>query len=369
MLGSRDGGYNRSLRNPLKRKMNKKSRGSLQRLWRRLTVAICLGMPVAMNAQHGSTAYNFLDIPSSTHAYALGGSGIAVIDDDVSLASQNPALIGPELDRQLAFGYMHYMGSGNFAGVHFGTYAGERGAWAIGVRYLNYGSIDRYDANGTADGGSFSPQDLVVEGTYSHDFTDRLRGGINLKFAYSNYDARTALALCADLGLNYYDDEHDLSLSLVVRNAGGQIKRFDKAYDRLPFDVQLGYMQGLGTTPFSLAITATHLTKWNLPYYSHPKEGETGDLVEKSNFGSNLFRHLIFGLQYQSSENFYIALAYNYKARTDMSAYSRNFLSGFSLGLGLKVRSFSVGAAYAMPHKQAATFMINLGCTLGELLN
>ncbi len=318
-------------------------------------------------SQTGRSLYEFLDIPTSARVYGLGGTNISVIDADVTLADQNPALIGPEIENQLAVNYMHYMGSGNFAGIRYGKGAGERGAWAAGIRYLNYGSFDAYEPDGSMSG-SFKAQDIVFEGTYSHDFTDRLRGGINVKMVYSNYESYNAFAMATDLGINYYDDEKDLSLSAVLRNMGGQLKRFDERYDRVPFDIQLGYMQGLGSSPFSLAITATNLTKWDLPYYSHPKN-DSGEVSElKSSFFSNLFRHLIFGLQYQPNDRFYIDLAYNYKTRTDMSTYQRNFLSGFSAGLGLKVRGFSFGAAYAMPHKGGSSVMLNIACNFGDFL-
>lgn len=322
---------------------------------------------VPVQAQTGRSLYEFLNIPTSARVYGLGGTNISVIDADVTLADQNPALIGPEIESQLAVNYMHYMGSGNFAGVRFGKAAGERGAWAAGIRYLNYGTFDAYEADGTLTG-SFKPQDIVFEGTYSHDFTDKLRGGINIKMVYSNYESYSAFAMASDLGINYYDDEKDLSLSAVFKNMGGQLKRFDERYDRLPFDIQLGYMQGLGSSAFSLSITAQHLTRWKLPYYSHPKE-DSGEVSElKSSFFSNLFRHLIFGLQYQPNDRFYIDLAYNYKMRTDMTTYQRNFLSGFTAGLGLKVRGFSFGAAYAMPHKGGSTVMLNIACNFADFL-
>lgn len=326
-------------------------------------VAVCT--PVA--AQDGRSAYSFLEIPSSAHATALGGSGIAVIDDDVTLSQDNPALIGPELNRQVALSYMHYFGSSNFAGVRYGMPAGEHGAWAAGIRYLDYGKMTYADPDGTV-GGEFSAQDIVAEGTYSHDFTDCLRGGINLKMAYSHYEEYSAFAMGVDLGINYYNPEKDLSLSLVVKNAGGQIKRFNEAYDRLPFDVQIGYMQGLGSSPFSIAITAGHLTKWKLPYIRYDRENPDGELVRQSSFFSNLFRHLIFGLQYAPSDRFYIGIGYNNKTRTDMSSYKRSILSGWSAGFGLKVKSFRIGASYSQPHKGASTILLNVSLDAGELL-
>lgn len=322
---------------------------------------------LAMLGQTGRNAYSFLEIPTSSQAFGMGGSGIAIVDTDVTLTDQNPSLIGPEIGHEAAFNYMLYMGSSNFAGVRYAQEAGEHGAWAAGIRYLNYGKLTQYEPDGTA-GGSFSPQDVVFEGTYSHDFTYRLRGGINLKMVYSNYEQYSAFAMAADLGINYFDDEKNLSLSAVLKNMGGQLKRFDKHYDRLPFDFQLGYMQQLGSSSFSLAITAWHLTKWNLPYYTHDKNDPDKQQQLKSTFFSNFFRHLIFGVKFKPSEKFYIDLGYNYKQATDMSVYSRSILSGFSVGLGFRVKGFNFGAAYAMPHKSASSLSINVGCSIDDLM-
>ena len=89
----------------------------------------------------------------------------------------------------------------------------------------------------------------------------------------------------------------------------------------------------------------------------------------KDSFGSNLMRHLIFGADLISSERFYLGLGYNYKTRSDMSTYSRSFLSGWSLAAGINVQSFGVGIAFAQPHSGATTLMLNLRCSLSELLN
>ena len=90
--------------------------------------------------------------------------------------------------------------------------------------------------------------------------------------------------------------------------------------------------------------------------------------VLKDSFVSNLLRHLVFGLQYSPSEKFYIGLGYNNKTRTDMSTYSRNFLSGFSVGMGLKVKSFAFGVAYAQPHKGGSSVMLNISTNLQDLM-
>lgn len=321
-------------------------------------------------AADSSPAYNFLNVPSSAHVYGLGGINISNIDGDINSIDQNPALLGPEFDMQIGLNYMRYIGDSNFAGARFGNRASDHGAWAVGLQYYGYGEITEADAGGIVTG-SFSPKDVSFSGTYSHDITDRLRGGATVKMLYSSYAEYTAFAIATDLGINYYDAERDLSLSVVVANLGGQVKRFDRAYDRLPVDLRLGWTQSFGSLPVRFSVTAWNLTQWKMPYYKVDSNTDNSTPSEpelKESFGSNLFRHLIFAADFVPSEKFHIGIGYNYKTRTDMSTYSRSFLSGFSIGAGLRVKSFGVGVALAQPHNGATTLMFNLSANITDLL-
>lgn len=332
-----------------------------------LPAILTLAASTIASAADSSPAYNFLNIPSSARVYGLGGINISSIDDDINSIDQNPALLGPEFEMQVGVNYMRYISDANFAGVKFGTKASEHGAWAVGIQYYGYGEITGTDETGTLTG-NFSPKDVNFNGTYSHDITDRLRGGIALKMLYSSYGEYSAFAVATDLGINYYDPDRDLSLSAVIANLGGQVKRFDQAYDRLPVDLRLGWSQSFGSLPIRFSVTAWNLTKWKLPYYD-PGDGTSEDGLElKESFGSNLFRHLIFAADFIPSEKFHIGIGYNYKTRTDMTTYARNFLSGFSIGAGMNVKSFKFGIAFAQPHSGASTFMFNISTNLTELL-
>lgn len=334
-----------------------------------LIILLCapFATSLTMSAQDGSVSYNFLNLPSSSHIYGLGGMNITTVEDNINTTDQNPALLGPEMDMQLGINYMRYIGETNFASLKFAKKTSDRSAMAVGIQYFGYGEMKYTDINGSVLG-TFSPKDIAVNLAYSHDINDRWRGGINLKFVHSSYDEYSAMALAADLGINYYNPDNDFSMSLVGANLGGQIKRFNESYDRLPIDVRLGFTKGLGELPFRLSVTAWNLTKWELPYYD-PGDGTSSDEMElKNSFGSNLFRHLVFGADFVPSERFRISLGYNYKTRTDMSTYSRNFLSGFSIGAGLNVKSFGIDVAFAQPHTGATTFMVNLTTNLNDFI-
>ena len=320
-----------------------------------------------MLCREGTRGEKLVRLSQSTHAYTLGGTNISVIDEDINLVNQNPALMGPESDLQLGLNYMKYVGGINLAGATFGKAAGERGAWAAGIQYYGYGKMKSADETGVITG-EFSPKDIVFNGIYAHDITTTLRGGVNAKVIYSSYEQYTSWALAVDLGLNYYNADNDLSLSLVARNLGGQIKRYNDTFERMPFDLQIGYTQSLEHAPIRVSVTARNLTRWKLPYHAIESSSYTGgdEIVEKSGFVDNLFRHLIFGVEFLPTDRIYIGVGYNYKTRTDMRTAHRNFLSGFSIGGGIKVRMFGIGVALAQQHTGATTLMVNLSTNLFE---
>ena len=337
----------------------------------KLKILFALSMALvgfAAIADNGSTAYEFLNVSPSSRVYGLGGHNLTIIDDDINLVEQNPALLGPEFDRQLGVGYMRYLGNSNFMNAAFGNGINDRSAWAVRVQYFGYGKMTAAEPDGTITG-TFSPSDVAVTGVYSHDINERWRGGIAVKFISSSYESYSAFAICSDLGVNYFDDESDLSLSLVLKNLGGQVKKFNEEYNSVPWDIQMGVAKGLSSVPLRISVTATNLRRWKLPYMDREdKNSTTSALVEKSSFMGSLFRHLTFGVELLPSEKFYIGLGYDYRTRSDMATYSRNFLSGFSLAAGLKTSSLGFGLAFAQPHTGGTSFMLNLTVSLGELM-
>ena len=226
---------------------------------------LVLGWALVSMAQDGTNAYNYLSVPVSSHVYAVGGHNITIIDDDISLVEQNPALMGAEIDKQIGLNYMRYLGGSNFMVARYGQGIGEHGAFAVGIQHYGYGSMQGYDINGVSTG-QFSASDLAFNVTYSHDINDYLRGGITVKFLHSKYEQYSANAIAADLGINYYNPDHEISASLVAKHLGGQIKQFNNKKEKLPWDIQLGISKTFTGLPLRLSLTAYGLTKWKSPY-------------------------------------------------------------------------------------------------------
>lgn len=332
-----------------------------------IIILLSILLPHSATAQDGSTAYNYINVTSSAKIYGLGGVNISTVEDELSTADQNPGLLGSEMSNQVLFDYMRYLGNSNFAGLKYAHAVGERGVWSAGIRYFGYGEMKAADETGIVTG-SFSPKDVTFSGSFAYDITSRLRGGISLKMLYSSYESYTAFAVATDLGINYFDPETDWSFSAVVANLGGQLKKFHENYDRLPIDVRLGATKGFTGLPIRFSVTLWNLTKWKLPYYDSGDGSTTEAFEKKESFSSNLFRHIVFGVDFIPSERFYIALGYNYKTRTDMSTYKRSFLSGFSLAAGMNVSNFKFALAFGQPHSGATTLMFNINMNLQDIL-
>ena len=83
------------------------------------------------HAQESQTGYNFLRLPVSAHAAALGGDNITLIEDDASLIWHNPALLASVSDKTINLNYMNYMSGANTASASFNRIVKEKASWAV----------------------------------------------------------------------------------------------------------------------------------------------------------------------------------------------------------------------------------------------
>ena len=89
-------------------------------------------------AQESKTAYNFLRLPVSAHAAALGGENISLIEDDEALIFHNPALLSSVSDKTINVNYMNYMKGINSLSAAFNKTIKEKASVAFSAQYINY---------------------------------------------------------------------------------------------------------------------------------------------------------------------------------------------------------------------------------------
>ena len=82
-------------------------------------------------AQESQTEYNFLRLPVSAHAAALGGDNITIIEDDETFIFNNPALLSSVSDKTVNLNYMNYMSGANMASASFNRNIKEKASVAF----------------------------------------------------------------------------------------------------------------------------------------------------------------------------------------------------------------------------------------------
>ncbi|MCF0199651.1 MAG: type IX secretion system protein PorQ [Bacteroidaceae bacterium] len=306
-------------------------------------------------SQESASVFNFLSLPSSSHAAALGGRNISLIDDDAALTMQNPALLSSVSNNTIHFDFLTYMRGCKAGAAGFTRYSGERGQWGVHTQFVGYGSMQETSESGEVLG-TTGALDLCVSGMYSYNLTDCLAGGATGKFIYSKYAGYNSVALAVDLGLNYFDEDRDVSFSAVAANLGGQVKAFGDDHERLPFNLQLGFSRGIAHAPIRIHVTMTDLTRWSKNYYFH-----TGD---KIGAGRILMNHFCLGVDATPSDNFYLAVGYNFRRASEMKAAGSSHLAGFSAGTGINIKKIKVGLSYAKYHVSAHTLAVSLAYAL-----
>lgn len=306
-------------------------------------------------AQESRSVFDFLSIPTSAHAVALGGRNVSLIDNDASLAIQNPALLSSVNDNTLNLNFLTYMKGSKMGSGAFSKIAGERGTWGVNAQFLGYGSMKETMETGEVIG-STKALDVAIGGAYSYSLNDYWVGGVTGKFIYSKYGTYSSCALAADLGLNYYDGDKDLSFSAVAANLGGQVKAFGDVHERLPFNLSLGLTKGIAHAPVRISLTVSDLTRWSKDYFYTP--------ADEPGFGRILMNHFNIGAELLPTDRTYIAIGYNFRRASEMKAAGSSHAAGLTCGAGISIKQFRLGLAYAKYHVSAPSLSISLGYTL-----
>lgn len=317
-------------------------------------------LPATALAQEYASAFNTLRLPASSHAAALGGQNVTLIEDEPTAGWYNPALYANVSDLSAGLDFMTYAAGSTWMGAHFVKAFGERHTMAVGAQYMNYGKMDETDETGNTLG-QFSAKDIVIGAGYSYLLSDRWTGGANLKMMVSNLADYTALAAAIDVGLNYYDDENDLSVSASLQNIGTQLKAYhDGQRTHLPFTLALGFSKGMAHLPVRFHVTMTDVTRWKSSYYVLP-ENKDKDKSDKVGFGKIALNHFVLGLDILPTDYLYLSVGYNFRRAYELKASGSSHLAGLSAGAGVNVKHFKFGVSYAKYHQASNSIMANVG--------
>lgn len=325
----------------------------------------------------GKSAFEFLNLPSSSRVTALGGALITVIDDDISLADQNPAVLDSSMHQQ--FGINHNY---NFAGISHGlvNYAYHINQWDItshaGLQYVSYGEFKATDEIGNING-TFDAGELAFVIGAGKKLNERISVGLNLIAISGNYESYSATGMATDLGLTYQNPESRFVAALAIKSLGIQFRPIGTEKEKLPLDIQLGISKRLKHLPFRLSVTFQNLQQWGIRY-DDPNATQVTDIfgtvATENGFTQgldNFFRHTIFGGEFLLGQqgNLRLRLGYNHLRRRELQVSQFKSLGGFSFGFGLKVYKFRISYGVGSYHLAGGTNHLSISTNLSTYRN
>ncbi len=344
-----------------------------------LSAACCLLPSASLVAQitGGVHSMAFLGMSNSAHVSALGGTSVANPDNDISLALQNPAMMRPGLHNQLQLTYNAFYSDIKIMNLQYGYHVAKLNtSFALGVQYLNYGSMVQTDPLGNSLG-DFKASDFAVSLAASRQYLEHWRYGATLKMASSNYGGMNASAAMMDVGVNYYDTASLWDIGLVARNMGVMLGRYTPGQpaEPLPFDLQIGISKRFKHLPLRLFTTIHHLYEWEIRY-DNPADvtssafasNDTVVVKETSHFGDKLFRHFIFGAELTLGKRLVLTGSYNNLRRREMVVSTIPGLAGFAFGVGLNLTKWQIHYGRSYYHVAGAYNEFSLTMNLGKIM-
>jgi hypothetical protein len=311
-----------------------------------LLMVALLVQPVPAQSRAGTAGLQFLSVGMGPRTIAMGGSGVALVDD-ASSVFWNPAGLAMLERRQAFFGYVKWPAEIQLSGASLAGNLGAYGQWAVSFMALTTDEmLQRTVFFPEGDGSTFTAGDYAVGLTFARHFTDKFAFGATGRWVRESLHEDFADEGWAfDVGTAYDTGYKTIRLAVAIANFGPDLRYEvdqdgDGQLDEDPTDskdndndgltdedpeeagvpLPLQFQVGLGMTPLQ-----TDAMKLNVALdLLHPNDNQ-----EQYHLGGELWYHDM------------VALRLGYEAGRDEG--------GFSAGAGFRVplQNYSGGVDYA----------------------
>lgn len=335
-----------------------------------LCFTLLLCNTIAFSQIGGQSVYKFLNLVTSPRQAALGGKTITIYDQDVNQALFNPATINPEMDNHMSLNYGSLFGEVTYGTASYAyTYDRHLQTFHAGINYVNYGTFDGYDENGTPTS-SFTGSDIALSAGYAYNIPDtEVYLGANAKLINSSLESYNSFGGAVDLGMIYIDRFNGVNYAFVVRNLGTQFTTYAGTQEKLPLEIMAGISQQIENVPIRWHLTLENLQQWDVSF-SNPARAENSidgtSTPEKTSFFNNALRHVIFGAELFPERGFNLRLGYNFRRSEELRLLEQRNFSGISLGFGLKMGRIKFDYSYSRYTLAANTSLFGLTINFQE---
>lgn len=325
----------------------------------------------------GNSIYPILNYNYSARMSGLGGGLITAHNDDPTMILYNPSTISDRFHKSFSADFIDYFSNVAYGSVMYSHTFKKMGSFALGLRYVGYGTFNQTDEVGNLSG-TFTAGDYLATLGWGRRLDSSFSIGANLKLIYSGYEVYNSFGIATDLSGTYYNSERKISISLLFKNMGSQLTTYTPgSFEPLPFDIQLAFSKQLEHLPARFHISLHSLYKWKMGYVGADDpllevDALTGEPKYPSVFSQgikNFFRHFNFGVEILPSPAFSLFASFNYNRNQEMIVPQIKSAAGFSYGFSFNIRSIQIGFSRSHYAIGAAPMCFNFSTNIEELFH
>ncbi len=315
---------------------------------------------LSFSAQNGGQySFNVMNFHNSARVSALGGYMCAVIDNDPSIAIQQPSNLNPNHHGKLVLNYVNYFSDTEYGFFSYAHQHQTRGLFTASVIYANYGTFDYSDAAGIFNGSTFSANDVMLQLGHSKSISDKFQIGTNLKFASSFFETYQNYAIATDFSGTYFNDDTQVGYGFLIKNFGIHLNSLvsNNKNFMLPMSIDIGLNKKLKHAPFRFHLSYHDLQRWNITQINPSSINTIGRLF---------FNHIVIGSELLFTENFNFRFGYNFQNRFELQPNSRPGTTGISWGVCFKLKKLKINYTNAKYHFSGTSNHLTIVSTLNK---
>ena len=194
------------------------------------------------------------------------------------------------------------------------------------VEFFDYGDFLLTD-EAANELGNFTCKDHVFAVSSSREIFKNFRAGATMKSVFSKMETYKSNGLCFDFGLLYILENQKISFALTAMNLGFQIKTYtENTREKLPADLRFSITKMLEHAPFRFSLSAHNLQK--------PKLDD--------NFLTSFADHFIISAEILPEKAVSFKGGFNFLAHNDLYISEMSPFPGFSFGIDVRIKRFSI---------------------------
>jgi hypothetical protein len=319
----------------------------------------------------GVNGFQFINGFYSARSIGTGNNLISVIDNDLVLSSENPALLNEKMMNQLALNQSLLPTGVNFGSLQY-AFKSQFGLFSPLIKYANFGSFQETDEAGNVLG-NFGAIDYSIGMLFSKKFNPLISLGAGINLLGSHLGNYSGYGISSIFSVVFKHPNQLFAAAIVAKGIGFTFKNYTSSNKTtLPIDLQASLSYKLKYAPFRFSILAKQLNGSNI-IYQDPNEKPVFDVlsgeiipVQTPNLLEKLAHHMSLQVELIASNSLHFRTGFDFHRQQQLRVYNRPGMAGFSFGIGLNLKKIRLDYGVLIYSKAGQNHAIGISTNLGN---